>query len=125
MGQDHICWLRVRLLRVTVAPFQIPRRSSIVSASRKPRNFEKALAELETLVERLENGELSLEESLRTFEAGVRLTRECQQALTQARQRVQLLTAGDDGAPRTEPFGDTEDGEEDTSDDIFAAADDD
>lgn len=125
MGQDHICWLRVRLLRVTVAPFQIPRRSSIVSASRKPRNFEKALAELETLVERLENGELSLEESLRTFEAGVRLTRECQQALTQARQRVQLLTAGDDGAPRIEPFGDTEDGEEDTSDDIFAAADDD
>lgn len=79
-----------------------------MSASRKPRNFEKALAELEALVERLEHGDLSLEESLKAFEAGVRLTQECQQALTQARQRVQLLTA-QDGAMHAEAFGDDRD----------------
>lgn len=54
-------------------------------------DFEHSLAELQTLVERLENGELSLEDSLSTFEQGIRLSRECQSALTQAEQKVQLL----------------------------------
>ena len=54
-------------------------------------DFEHALAELQTLVERLETGELSLEDALSTFEQGIRLSRECQNALTQAEQKVQLL----------------------------------
>lgn len=54
-------------------------------------DFEQSLAELQTLVERLESGELSLEDSLGAFEQGVKLTRDCQQALTQAEQKVQLL----------------------------------
>ena len=54
-------------------------------------NFEKSLQELETLVEKMETGELSLEESLKCFERGVALTRNCQQALREAEQKVQLL----------------------------------
>jgi exodeoxyribonuclease VII small subunit len=58
-------------------------------------DFEHSLADLQTLVERLENGELSLEESLSSFEQGIRLTRECQAALAQAEQKVQLLLERD------------------------------
>ena len=54
-------------------------------------DFEKALAELETLVARLEHGDLPLEESLRTFERGVVLTRQCQTALQAAHQKVEIL----------------------------------
>jgi len=54
-------------------------------------NFEKALQELEELVEKMETGNLSLEESLKYFERGVALTRNCQQALAEAEQKVQIL----------------------------------
>jgi exodeoxyribonuclease VII small subunit len=58
--------------------------------------FEATLAQLEELVARLESGELPLDEALRTFEQGVRMTRECQAALTAAQQKVQqLLQRGD------------------------------
>jgi exodeoxyribonuclease VII small subunit len=58
--------------------------------------FEAALAQLESLVSRLESGDLPLDEALRTFEQGVRLTRECQTALAAAQQKVQqLLQRGD------------------------------
>jgi exodeoxyribonuclease VII small subunit len=53
--------------------------------------FEKALQELETLVEKMEQGELSLEESLQHFEKGVQLSRACQQALRDAEQKVEIL----------------------------------
>ncbi len=60
-------------------------------------DFETALRELETLVERMENGETSLEESLRDFERGIELSRQCQQALKTAEQKVQqLIGDGDD-----------------------------
>ena len=58
-------------------------------------DFEQSLADLQALVERLENGELSLEDSLTTFEQGIRLSRECQAALTQAEQKVQILLERD------------------------------
>lgn len=64
----------------------------------RPPDFEKSLAELEELVERMEDGELSLEESLAAFEQGVRLTQDCQKALTEAQQRVQVLMQQDGGA---------------------------
>jgi exodeoxyribonuclease VII small subunit len=54
-------------------------------------DFEASLAELEALVERMEEGELSLEDSLKDFERGIELTRSCQQALKEAEQRVQML----------------------------------
>ncbi|HTQ99277.1 MAG TPA: exodeoxyribonuclease VII small subunit [Candidatus Acidoferrum sp.] len=74
-------------------------------------NFEEALANLESLVEAMEAGDLSLEESLKAFEQGIKLTRECQQMLDQAEQKVQLLLANTD-VPAAEPFAeDTADGD--------------
>lgn len=57
-----------------------------------PPDFERALQELEHLVQRLEQGELSLEESLSEFERGLTLTRQCQHALATAEQKIRLLT---------------------------------
>ena len=54
-------------------------------------NFEASLQELESIVERMEDGEQTLEQSLKDFEKGVALTRQCQQALKQAEQKVQTL----------------------------------
>jgi len=54
-------------------------------------DFEKSLAELETLVERMEQGDQTLEQSLKDFERGVALTRSCQQALKTAEQKVEQL----------------------------------
>lgn len=71
-------------------------------------NFEDALETLEELVEAMEEGELTLEESLKAFEQGIKLTRECQTALDQAEQKVQLLVKTDD-LPEAEPFEDEED----------------
>ena len=87
--------------------------------SRQP-DFEKSLQELEQLVERLEAGDLPLEESLRTFERGVALTRECQLALQSAQARVEILlkrdgrteTAPFDAGPDTDHEDDDEPGEE-------------
>ncbi len=61
-------------------------------ASRKNAiDFEKALNELESLVTLMEKGDISLEDSLKTFEQGIKLSRQCQEALTSAEQRVQVL----------------------------------
>ncbi len=57
----------------------------------KPPDFEEALAELEGLVERLESGDLPLDEALKTFERGVELTRHCQTSLKAAQQKVEIL----------------------------------
>ena len=66
-------------------------------------NFEKDLQELEDLVEKMEEGELSLEESLVHFERGIALTRSCQKALTEAEQKIQILLA-EDGSQKLQPF---------------------
>lgn len=60
--------------------------------------FEKSLKELEALVAKMEQGNLSLEESLQHFERGIQLTRTCQQALKEAEQKVEILLkeSGDD-----------------------------
>lgn len=61
-------------------------------------NFEESLAALEDLVSAMEEGELSLEQSLQAFEKGIKLTRECQSALQKAEQKVQILIA-ENGSP--------------------------
>lgn len=67
--------------------------------------LEQSLDALEALVERMESGELSLDDSLKAFEQGIRLTRDCQQALRAAEQQVRILLDGEDEA---QPFsGDT------------------
>lgn len=62
-----------------------------MARAKKTPDFEQALDQLEELVEDMEGGDLSLEDSLKAFEQGIKLTRDCQQALTQAEQKVQLL----------------------------------
>jgi exodeoxyribonuclease VII small subunit len=66
-------------------------------------DFEAALAELNDLVERMEQGKLSLEESLNCFERGISLVRHCQTALQAAEQKVQILTEKN-GAITLTPF---------------------
>lgn len=65
--------------------------------------FEESLAELEQLVEQMEQGDLSLEDSLKSFERGVNLTRTCQKALQEAEQKVQILLEKN-GTQTLEPF---------------------
>jgi exodeoxyribonuclease VII small subunit len=66
--------------------------------------FEEALSQLEALVARLEGGDLPLEESLRAFEAGVRLTRLCAERLEDAERRVHLLMRTPEGTEQEVPF---------------------
>ena len=63
-----------------------------MSDEKKPLSFEDALSELESLVDTLEKGDLSLEDSLKSFERGVELTRSCQEALKAAEQKVRSLS---------------------------------
>ena len=65
--------------------------------------FEKALTELESVVERLENGQAGLDESLALFEEGMKLVRHCNDCLEKAEQRVAAVRLTEDGAV-TEPF---------------------
>lgn len=57
----------------------------------KPVELEKALADLESLVEDLERGDLPLDTAMKKFEQGIRLTRDCQLALKEAEQKVEIL----------------------------------
>ena len=67
------------------------------------KDFENALGELRRIVEQMESGDLGLDASLQAFERGIRLTRQCQTALTQAQLRVQMLT-NDDGQAALSDF---------------------
>lgn len=66
-------------------------------------NFEETLAELEALVEKMEAGELSLEESLQHFERGIALAGTCREALARAEQKVRILLEKE-GKAALEPF---------------------
>lgn len=71
----------------------------------KTPDFEHSLAQLEAVVERMEQGDLPIEEALKAFEEGVRLTRECQSVLEQSEQKVQLLME-EQGELKSRPFQD-------------------
>ena len=64
----------------------------------KSLDFEKSLAKLENIIEALEDGELPLNESIKTFEEGVKLTTHCQELLTKADLKIQKLLEKDDGS---------------------------
>lgn len=68
-----------------------------MAKAKRPVQFEKALEQLESLVEKMEAGDLTLEESLKAFEKGVGLSRDCQAALSEAEQRVKTLVDLKDG----------------------------
>ena len=67
-------------------------------AKRKKLDYESAVTELEALVTRLEQGDISLEESLKLYERGVLLSRDCQESLQAAEQKVQMLLHQSDQA---------------------------
>jgi exodeoxyribonuclease VII small subunit len=67
--------------------------------------FEDALAKLESIVGKLESGELSLEESLSAFEEGIKLSRICSKQLDAAERKIEILIRGEDGQLLTEDFG--------------------
>ncbi len=76
-----------------------------MSDEQPPKSFEDAIKRLSEIVQTLERGDLPLEESLRLFEEGVRLSRASQERLEAAQKRVEeLLGFEKDGRPRTTPF---------------------
>jgi len=74
------------------------------------KKFEAALEELEKMVEQLESGELSLEDSLAAFEEGVRLVKYCNQKLTEVERKIELLVKDKEGKLQLKPLAD--DGDE-------------
>ena len=73
------------------------------------RSFESSLEALEEIVSKLEQGDLALEESLGLFEQGIRLSRECQERLSQAERRIEVLMRDQQGRPVATPFAGAKD----------------
>ena len=69
-------------------------------------NFNKGLSQLEEIINKMESGELSLEDSLKFFEEGVKIHRQCYIALTDAEQRISVLSESDNYSEE-KPFGDS------------------
>jgi exodeoxyribonuclease VII small subunit len=86
----------------------------VKSKSKLP-DFEQSLAELEALVAKLEQGDVPLEDALKTFERGVALTRQCQSALRTAQQKVEVLLSRN-GEETIEALSDDEADDEDDDD---------
>jgi len=74
------------------------------NSEEQPRTFEASLEALERIVQQLEGGDLPLEKSLELFEQGIRLSRECQERLSQAERRIEILLRDNQGRPVTAPF---------------------
>jgi exodeoxyribonuclease VII small subunit len=92
----------VKVARVKTKPQKLP-------------DFEQSLGELEALVQKLEQGDVPLEDALKTFERGVALTRQCQTALRTAQQKVEVLLAHsgkNDEDATVEPFEDEDDADD-------------
>jgi exodeoxyribonuclease VII small subunit len=71
---------------------------------KKEKTFEEALRELEEIVNRLEGGDLPLEEALQLFEEGVRLSRMCHTKLDEAQRRVEIVLKDENGKMTAQPF---------------------
>ena len=72
--------------------------------AKKSINLEKSLADLEALVEELESGDLPLDQAMKKFEEGIKLTRGCQAALKEAEQKVEILLKSASGEEALEKF---------------------
>jgi exodeoxyribonuclease VII small subunit len=82
----------------------VPNKTAAPAESPKKGDFEKSLARLEEVVKRLESADLSLDEAMRLFEEGVKLSRDCQKQLEEAEGRVEILLKKADGKIVAEPF---------------------
>jgi exodeoxyribonuclease VII small subunit len=92
-------------VEICVARNAQPSPAEATAMDEIPMDFEASLAELEGLVERLEQGDMPLDDALRSFERGVALTRQCQGALKAAQQKVEILLKNSVNAD-PEPFTD-------------------
>ena len=72
----------------------------------KSDNFEKSIKELEEIVSSLEQGDVTLDESLELFEKGIKLSKKCQKILDEAEKKVSVLVADENGEMKTEDFPD-------------------
>jgi exodeoxyribonuclease VII small subunit len=81
-----------------------PNKSAVPVETPKKGDFERSLTRLEEVVKRLESADLSLDEAMRLFEEGVKLSRECQKQLEEAEGRVEILLKKADGKIAAEPF---------------------
>ena len=70
-------------------------------------SFEKAMEKLEKIVTELEGGDLSLDDSLKKYEEGGKLSMACRQKLDKAKQKIEMLVKKDDGLFESEPFKET------------------
>ena len=69
------------------------------------KTFEESTTELEGIVSQLEIGEITLDDSLKLFEQGIKLAKNCRKKLDDAEKKVKILTIGENGEPNTEDFG--------------------
>lgn len=102
---DFISFINTRIELLFAVEFSVqicfPSLSSQAlgtSLMSKKINFEKSIGELEAIVNQLEKGALSLDESLKQFEKGIRLARECQETLSKAEQKIETLTQAEPGS---------------------------
>lgn len=72
------------------------------------KTFEQSMTELESIVTKLEAGDITLDDSLELFEEGIKLAKNCQKKLDDAEKRVKILTTSKDGEVTAEDFGGTE-----------------
>ena len=77
-------------------------------AQEKQEKFEESLKKLEDIVRQLEQGDLTLEASLKLFEDGIKLSRLCSKQLEEAERKVEMLLQGDNDEPLTKPFSEHE-----------------
>ncbi|HEX6719424.1 MAG TPA: exodeoxyribonuclease VII small subunit [Pyrinomonadaceae bacterium] len=76
----------------------------MTNTAEQGRTFEASLEALERIVQQLEDGDLPLEKSLELFEQGIRLSRECQERLSQAERRIEILLRDNQGRPVAAAF---------------------
>lgn len=69
------------------------------------KTFESSMAELEEVVAKLESGDVTLDDSLKLFEKGIKLAKSCQSKLDEAEKKVKILTVGENGSMKEEDFG--------------------
>ena len=87
------------------------------NSAEQSRTFEASLEALEQIVQQLESGHLALEKSLELFEQGIRLSRECQDRLSQAERRIEVLLRDNQGRPVVAPFEQKQTSADPTEDD--------
>ena len=96
--------LTTSLCRGSVRQLLIAIARKIRMTSKKNINLEKSLADLESLVEELESGDLPLDQAMKKFEEGIKLTRGCQALLKDAEQKVEILLKSAGGEESLEEF---------------------